>query len=1426
MKTHTSQFKEDIKTVGKQLDSKITFKVNGVAQTLTSEDLNGVTPTFQGAILKSVMKELDIDSNVNIPIGTEVNYQFGVKLENNFEYLDYGNYIVYSSEKQEDTNSYKIICYDKMLYSMKQNEDLEITYPISIRNYINALCTKIGLEFKNKNDKFANFDRVLDKELYVGLDYTYRDILDELAQVTASTICLDNKDKVEIRYINDLTELNEVVGTSVNINDSIDYKLNSLTLYGKSTQATRSGKNLYNNADIVATSDASIIKSSTGFTATRTSSSTGDLFVGSYEKQLKPNTTYTFYENRTNGSTCYFYSDNLFGTVLTRNIVKSTDTLVIYTFTTDSTGKVVIGFYSASQTQGDTVTLSNIMLLEGSYTSETIPDYEPYGVMPSPDYPSPIESVGRKNLLKNTLVNETKNGITLKVNEDKSIILSGTATKDTPFYFMMPANSLLLKQGTYTLSGNNSNSSNVKLLIHTKDWKLLGNNLIGGTTFTLNENTEVFVYAWVANGATINTTMYPMLEAGNTKTDYVPYEHTEIGATVTGKNLFDLEGYILSRGSTYTKNSDGSFLVNTSGPLYNKPYQFSETDIDVSLSGLITLGTATYVRIQLLNNKDDVIGEITSSRPTVLNKKACKIRFNWTNQGTFTLKDVMLEKGTVATEYEEYKSNSLAIDLQGNELCSLPDGTKDEVNITNGEALLTKRIGKVVLDGSENWENYTNLGNNSRCYYVKPNTFGLRSQLFSNYFIKSNLYETDETGITINPYGTSLMAVKIPNSALTTQDLTGFKAWLSTHNVEVLYELAEPETINLGTVEIPHTYDGVSNITNSADTEMVVKYSKGWETINEEYLKDINVNFGQKYGPVNSVVLTRGAESDNIYLQDENSIAQNGLCEIKIADNQIMNWNDRSDYLPDILEKLDGLEYYLNDFSSTGIAYLDLCDRYNIEVFENTYSCVMFNDELLVTQGLEENVHTDMPEETETDYTKADKTDRKINNVSLIVDKQEQKINALAEKIQDISNTISGTGVITLTECNQTPLYKLVITGDDSLLFSNNKLFPSATTYLKSSTLYVNKGTDYEAIYDLKIPALRTLGSVKDEYIMENGKAKLIKRIGLNNNLQKYVLDTPIETDLGEMIINLKEGENTLEMPSFPAFRHTATYLLQNEYTDVFASQAQVTSQINIANDEVLIESKSQILGNGDELIASINTTSTGNVKIKASDTIALEGTTTVGDKIMFNLDGSITAQDLRLLDGGKVIGGDGLLTSMQFESVGQYNGFQFLGFNYNANNEVYKTSVSTTFNIPENFVVVSAYATLLHTPINFWDFNNTSITGSAKNLKLYKDFSANVDKIYAGFNSGYWIENNNLTGDEITNAFGSATYTPANSQSGALVSKTSIDIKDYISTGLNTLFVRTTDSTSSTSSNSTDACKKTGCAKLIVQVIGYTNFK
>ena len=176
MKTHTNNFKQEIKKFGRQVDSKIAIG----STVLGKENLNAVTPSFQSAILKSVMKQLDIDSNIDIPLNSVLNYKFGVKVNGEYEYLDFGNYVVYKAEKQEDTRSYKITCYDKMLYSMVEYKALQHgQFPMTIREYIKNLCLDCGLTFKNTNDEFANYDKILDSDPYSGLEYTYRDVFDK-----------------------------------------------------------------------------------------------------------------------------------------------------------------------------------------------------------------------------------------------------------------------------------------------------------------------------------------------------------------------------------------------------------------------------------------------------------------------------------------------------------------------------------------------------------------------------------------------------------------------------------------------------------------------------------------------------------------------------------------------------------------------------------------------------------------------------------------------------------------------------------------------------------------------------------------------------------------------------------------------------------------------------------------------------------------------------------------------------------------------------------------------------------------------------------------------------------------------------------------------------------------------------------------------
>ena len=176
------------------------------------------------------------------------------------------------------------------------------------------------------------------------------------------------------------------------------------------------------------------------------------------------------------------------------------------------------------------------------------------------------------------------------------------------------------------------------------------------------------------------------------------------------------------------------------------------------------------------------------------------------------------------------------------------------------------------------------------------------------------------------------------------------------------------------------------------------------DSFDKQYLKDTNVSFGEKY-MINSVVLSRSEDNDTIYRRDEQSITENGVHEFKIKDNLIMLYDDREDYIDEIFNQLNGLEYYVNDFKSTGITYLDWLDFYNVTIGDKTYKCLMLNDEIKISQGLEENIYTEEPEETTTDYKTSSKTDKEV---SFIVDKQNGKINAKVSK-DEFESTIEQT---------------------------------------------------------------------------------------------------------------------------------------------------------------------------------------------------------------------------------------------------------------------------------------------------------------------------------------------------------------------------------------------------------------------------------
>ncbi len=353
-------------------------------------------------------------------------------------------------------------------------------------------------------------------------------------------------------------------------------------------------------------------------------------------------------------------------------------------------------------------------------------------------------------------------------------------------------------------------------------------------------------------------------------------------------------------------------------------------------------------------------------------------------------------------------------------------------------------------------------------------------------------------------------------------------------------------------------------------------------------------------GPINSIVLARAGGSDKIYKKDQNSIELNGLCELMISENQFMNFNDRVDYLQELSDRLFGVEYYLNDFVSTGIMYYDLLDMYNVEIFGKTYNCLMLNDEQNITQGLEENIHTDRPETSETDYKKADITDRKINQTYLLVDKQNQKIegvisqigdrsektttitadidgiNSKVEQFADLTNTVSGVKTITLENCAEGELYELHIFGNNTVfdtLYPRDTLYPSDTLYPGGESYIAvrNNKTGSEevetTIYELGVTdVLRQKNNVYDEYVLKDGKAQVIRRINKDGSIK----DNEEIENLGEYTIYLKDGTNEIEILNYSA-QLEAKWIIKNDLTDTFVPNVSLGTKITQNSTSVQI---------------------------------------------------------------------------------------------------------------------------------------------------------------------------------------------------------------------------------------------------------------
>ena len=561
----------------------------------------------------------------------------------------------------------------------------------------------------------------------------------------------------------------EEAGTTIQVNESatltdVDTSKESrvLRVLGNTSQETTTGKNLFN-----------INATHTGVSST----------TYKYEYTLKPNTQYTISSNVPNSNTANVYAN---GTSSSTNKVCLNNS---QTITSDANGYfyVLVRYVPAS---GDSSTINMYQaILNGTYylqieEGSSATSYEPYtgGVAsPNPNYPQPVNVVSGDNEINicgKNLFNKdnVRNGYRLgsdgtyyrengySASEKISVIPNTTYYRNITIQQMQPV-------CTYDENDN------------------FIARLTSGNSFTTPSNCY-YIRTAVAN-TNLDTCQ---LEKSSTASTYEPYIGNSYPISLGVENLFDKDNADIISGY-FDANHTNITSAGTNRTTYcqvqpNTTYYVSKLRsargfvgtaqvqpvIGTSISNITNIGYGTYDGTTIDS------GTIT----TGANDNYIVINYTNTNADTGDaptniLNSIQVTKGSTA----QYITDTPI------ELCKI--GTyQDYIYKENDKWYLHKEIGKVVFDGSENWE-FSAIGV-YRIASVYPSNVALRTEppfAYSNYY-KYAYYSANITTLIQNgemSWNGSKYPVFRNDSC---EYASKFKTWLSTHNAEVYYVLATP----------------------------------------------------------------------------------------------------------------------------------------------------------------------------------------------------------------------------------------------------------------------------------------------------------------------------------------------------------------------------------------------------------------------------------------------------------------------------------------------------------------------------------------------------------------------------------------------------------------------------------------------------------
>ena len=578
--------------------------------------------------------------------------------------------------------------------------------------------------------------------------------------------------------------------------------------------------------------------------------------------------------------------------------------------------------------------------------------------------------------------------------ENDEIVLTGTNGHTSVKYDILDLiknnpNRLL---GFYSESHDFSKGNKALVEIYYYDgsdhWsQLLYNN--DRITFTIPNNTGEITSANVqivsnSTASVVDTSITikkPMVYLDVAPTKYQPYvkhggEYFLTGEskqeTRSGKNLYQTPESIVKEGITFAKKENGMFDIKGTGQSTIYEYVNNLLYVDIADTKFIDGETYTFSVNQPLPEGLEIMCEayngttwlkhllgyyLHSTRQEVTSKidltNVTIIRFVLRVLNGYTIDiqnlGIMLEKGSTATEYEQYgispspdypseiiniykagtyntiindKLFTFTIDDDLRKVGNIAD--KVWINTNNNTCQMEKSTDIITFNGSEK-EWFISAGEGVPCINLPEAKAPEQSWMVAN--ILSTHYRVMKRNDIVDGYiALSASNNIVINDAKNGATLNDYKTWLSTNNIGILYELKDIQTI-----DIPLT---VNNTTVLTQEDSI----KTWTLEEEKHVPDVGF-----IGQFTAKMLTGELQNISDDFNIENKFITL-LMGISRYNSQLINWYQLGTYLvtePEDDEVKDNTSFEAFDYGT--LFNVNFNPDYTSENFQTSFNDTIKN---------------------------------------------------------------------------------------------------------------------------------------------------------------------------------------------------------------------------------------------------------------------------------------------------------------------------------------------------------------------------------------------------------------------------------------------------------------------------------------------------